>query len=274
MANIESFNSDPGGVNSNEPGSFWHIFLEPSRCFKGLNKRPRFAIPLVLSILVVSATYFVLYSRIDMARVTRENIQLSSFADRLSEEQIDNQVKSVARYGKVMAMVSPVIKVPFYVLLISGLIVLGIFVTGDEISVGLNPSGDEARVRGMSSAPSGGGSAFSKVLAVTTASMFFYWVVKGVLSSAVVLAAADPDSINVANPVFTNPAGLVDSSESRIFYGFLSQIDVLVFYTIFLIGLGISKITVRGSMGRGVMIIGFWYVLYTLLQTGLSALSA
>jgi hypothetical protein len=49
-------------------------------------------------------------------------------------------------------------------------------------------------------------------------------------------------------------------------------LDILVWYTIFLMGLGISKIAVRCSVAKGVMIIGFWYLLYALIKTGLSAL--
>ena len=301
MAATENSNCTHDEIYNNRTGSFWHIFLEPTRCFESLNARPRFVIPLILCILVVAATSFVIYSRIDMVQITRDNIQSSSFADRLSEEQINKQAENVAKYGKIVATVSPVIKIPFYVLLISGLIMLGVFVTGCEIHGKQNLSsesrscgscggnvpldyragelcphcgivwGNESRILDVVPAAPENGSAFSRVFAVTTTSILFYWVVKGILSVAVVLAASDPNSINIVNPVFTNPAGLVDHSDSKVLYNFLSHLDLLIFYTIFLIGLGISKISLKCSVTKGVVIIGLWYVVYLLAQTGIAA---
>ena len=294
------------GVNEPESqkaqGSFWDIFLEPTKCFEGLNARPKFIIPLILCILMTFASTFVMHSKIDMAQAAREQIAASRAADQLSEEQIDEQVQLGLKIGKISAFVAPFIVVPLMVLLLSGLIMLGVFTTGSEVhgksyqrienrscgscggKVPLSSKigdkcphcavvwGADNKLLDGTPASTGESSAFTRVFAVTTCSMFFYNVVAGVLTIAVILTASDPNSLNISNLVFTNPAGLVDFKESRVLYSFLSRLDVLVWYTIYLLGLGISKITTKCSVTKGVIIIGFWYVLYALARIGMSAL--
>jgi len=103
-----------------------------------------------------------------------------------------------------------------------------------------------------------------------TGSLFFYTVVSVILTAAVILLASDPNSIDLNNPVFTNPAGLVDPKTSRALYTLLTRVDIVDWYTIFLMGLGLSKVVNKCSVGKGMALIGFWYVLFALLGTGLA----
>ena len=91
------------GSNGNS-GTFWHIFLEPSRCFEGLNLKPRWLIPMILCVIMAFATSFLIYSRIDMEHVIREQIASSQSASQLTEEQIQQQVEMGAKFGKVSSL--------------------------------------------------------------------------------------------------------------------------------------------------------------------------
>lgn len=247
MEGNEIQSSTNGTVNPKTAGSYWNIFLEPDKCFEGLNVKPAFLIPLILCIMLSFVNSFVIWSKIDMAQMMREQIESSSVGDQLEEEQIAEQIRMMTKIGKISALVAPLIIVPLIILLISGLIMLGVYVTGSE-------------------------TIFKKVLAVATSSIFFYTVLSVILTTTVIMVAADPNTINISNPVFTNPAGLVDLKESRVLYKFLSHLDVLVLYTIYLIGLGLSKVVTKCSVTKGVMLIGIWYVIYALAQTGISAI--
>jgi len=88
----------------------------------------------------------------------------------------------------------------------------------------------------------------------------------------VYLIAADPNAINPSNPVFTNPAGLVDFKESKVLYSFLSHLDILAWYTIYLLGLGLTIVATKCSVAKSVFLVGIWYVLYALVHTGLAAI--
>ena len=280
------------GSNGNN-GTFWHIFLEPSRCFEGLNLKPRWLIPMFLSIIMTLAASFIIYSRIDMEHVIRDQIASSQSASQLTEGQLQQQGEMGAKFGKVSSLVAPVIIMPLFIFLVAGLIMLGVYVLGSEIpstienascsACGKNvplksKPGDQCPHCGVvwgaeyQTSKAEGASAFKKVLSVTASSLLFYNVVAGILSIAVVMVASDPNSLNVQNLVSTNPAFRVDVRESKVLYNFLSHLDILVWYTLYLFGLGISKICQKCTVSKGIIIIGFWYLLYSLAHTGLSAL--
>lgn len=296
-------------INPEAGGNFWDIFLEPSRCFEGINIKPKFVIPLIICVLMSFATGFVIYNKIDMAQAAREQIELSSAASRMSEEDIDNAVQMALKLGKISTLVFGPLFVLWLILQIAGHMILGLFISG---SYGLNQTvyqeqsifcsqcghsislsseirqdcpncgaswGNEQIAEGGMSTSAKSNSPVSKFiavakrcLAVSSISMLFYAVVSGILTISVILAVSDPNTIDLRNPVFTNPSGLVDPKESKVLYSFLSHIDILVWYTIYLMGLGLSKVSVKCSVTKGIMIIGFWYVLYSLAQTGLSAI--
>lgn len=240
--------SDSNGDDITESrGAYWKVFFEPSRCFAGLNIKPAFLVPLILCIVMTFATSFVIYSKVDMSQVIRQQIESSSAAAQLSEEQIDDQVKMAAKFGRISVLVAPLITVPLLILIIASLMLLSVYLTGSETT-------------------------FSRVFAVSVSSMFFYTVISGILTITVILAAADPSAINLRNPVFTNPAGLVDFKESKVLYAFLSHLDVLVWYTIYLLGLGLSFVAAKCSVAKGVFLVGIWYVLYSLIHTGLAVI--
>ena len=247
MENSEIQTDGNQNENPKTAGSFLQIFFEPAQCFSGINKKPVFIIPLILCILVTFATSFVIYSKVDMAQVIREQIESSSAAAQMSEEQIAQQVKFGAKFGKISALVAPPITTPLFILLIAGLMMLGIYISGSETT-------------------------FSRVFSVSTHSMLFYMVISGILTVTVYLIAADPNAINPSNPVFTNPAGLVDFKESKVLYSFLSHLDVLAWYTIYLLGLGLSTVATKCTVAKGIFLVGIWYVLYALIHIGLAAI--
>ena len=121
-----------GTDNLETAGSYWNIFLEPAKCFEGINVKPAFVIPLILCILVTFASSYVIYSKVDMAQVMREQIESRS-AGSLDEEQIAEQIRIGTNIGRLSALVAPFIMVPLFILLIAGLMMLGIYVTGSDI---------------------------------------------------------------------------------------------------------------------------------------------
>jgi hypothetical protein len=235
------------GIKGETRGAFWKIFFEPAKCFEGLNAKPAFIFPMLLCVLIAFGSSFVIYSKVDMAQAMRKQIESSSAAAQLSEEQITEQVRMATKFGKISALVAPLVVVPLSILLIAGLMLLGIYLIGSETT-------------------------FSRVLAVAASSMFFYSVVGGILTITVFMAASDPNAINLRNPVFTNPAGLLDPEENRVLYAFLTHLDILVWYTIYLLGLGLSIVATKCSVAKGIVLIGIWYVLYALAHTGLASI--
>lgn len=235
------------GITVEHRGAFWKIFFEPAKCFAGLNAKPAFLIPMLLCMLVALGSSYLIFSKVDMAQAMRKQIESSSAAAQLSEEEIAEQVRMATKFGKISALVAPPVTTPLLILLIAGLMMLGIYISGSETT-------------------------FSRVVSVSTHSMLFYMVISGILTATVFLFAADPNAIDLRNPVFTNPAGLVDPQESGVLYAFLSHLDILAWYSIYLLGLGLSIVATKCSVAKGVFLVGIWYVLYALTHTGLAAI--
>lgn len=99
----------------------------------------------------------------------------------------------------------------------------------------------------------GGETSFRRVFSVLTHTFFFYTVVSVVLAVTIHFLSPDPTSVDFQNPAFTNLGFLVRSKQHLAFNYFLSALDVVSFYHLYLIGLGLSivsqKISFRKTMG-------------------------
>ena len=83
-------------------------------------------------------------------------------------------------------------------------------------------------------------------------------------------AGVDPEGFNVNNPVATNPAYFMDRAANKFLYGMASGLDVIVIWTIVLMGIGFSC-TSKVKRTTAIAIVAGWYVFWKL---GTSALAA
>ena len=225
------------------------IFFEPSRTFEEINLRPSWVLPLLACMLLAGITTQVIFSYVDFGEVVRSQIMASSRADQMSSEQVDQIVEqsSSGPMRVVFQYVMPVLGPLIAVLLTSGVLMLAIYLGGAETS-------------------------FKKILAVTTHTFFFYSFVGSILAILVFSLSSDPASINIQNPVFTNVGGILSPKESPVLYKLLSGLDILVFYHIYLIGLGLSKVAERLSLSGGVTMTAVVYGLYLGVQVAWTAI--
>jgi len=75
----------------------------------------------------------------------------------------------------------------------------------------------------------------------------------------------------VQNPVYTNLGPLVDSKESPVLYKLASSADLVIWYVIYLLGLGTATVSKRMTVGKGVLLVAFLYGIYVLLGAGWAA---
>jgi hypothetical protein len=107
----------------------------------------------------------------------------------------------------------------------------------------------------------------------TTYAIVFYGGLPGIIGSILgtisMYAGVDPEGFNVKNPVATNPAYFMDRSGNKFLYTMASGLDVLVIWTIILMGIGFACNS-KVKRSKAIMIVAAWYVFWKLLNGALA----
>ncbi len=233
-------------------GSVWRlqgIFFDPRATFRDIDRRPSFLLALLLCMAVGLAGAAAMYTRVDMAQVMEQQIRSSGAGERLTDEQIRQQVRSVVESPlfPIMKWFGPLAGAPFMILVVSALLMLMVVLAGSETS-------------------------FKKLLGVTSYTYFLYYVVYSCLAVIVFFLADDPRMIDIQNPVASNLGHLVDARESPVLHRLGSSVDLITFYVIYLLGVGTAAVSGRMKVGTGVGLVAVLYGVYVLLAIGWRAI--
>jgi Yip1 domain len=108
----------------------------------------------------------------------------------------------------------------------------------------------------------------------TAYAIIFYASLPGIIGSILgaisMFAGVDPEGFNVNNPVATNPAYFMDRAANKFLYGMASGLDVLVIWSIVLMGIGFSCNS-KVKRGTAIGIVAGWYLLWKLVTSALAA---
>jgi hypothetical protein len=233
-------------VEDQDQGDVWRlqgIFFEPTKTFQAINVRPSFWLPLVLTVVIAILLSQALAYFVDLEDILLQQVKLNPQAAQLTEEQLEQQIKYTMPLFK---WVGPVVAPPAMLFLFSGLILLMVHLSGSETT-------------------------YKKLLGVTSHSLFLQGLVGAVLTILVYALASDPKAIDIQNPVYTNLSPLVDTRESPILYKIASSMDLVVWYVIYLLGLGTATVSRRMTVGKGVLLVAILYFIYVLLGVGWAA---
>lgn len=221
------------------------IFFEPSKLFEEINQRPNWLIPLIVLTLAAALSINYLVTSIGIDNVVQQQLNQSpqfQNADEQTRQQIIDRQTPIMnfffRVGGLFAVVN--------VLLVS-VAFLGVLIL----------SGKEAK--------------FSKVFSVTTYSYMAITLISTVLIMLVVSLAQDPSQLDLQNPIQSNLGALIDRKSSPALFSFASSLDIIYFYVIYLLSLGLSKTSRKLSLGGALLIVGGLWLVWVLGKTGLTA---
>ncbi len=233
-------------ASSQELGNLWRlqgIFFEPTKTFESINSRPSFWLPLLLTVIIALVVWQALPYFVDLEEVLLEQAKSNPQTAQLTEEQLEQQIKFTL---PLIQWVGPVVAPPVMLFLFAALISLMVYLSGSETS-------------------------YKKLLGVTSHCLFLQSLVGSVLMILVYALADDPRAIDLQNPVYTNLGPLFDSKESPILQKLASSADLVVWYVIYLLGLGTATVSKRMSVGKGVSLVAILYAIYVLLSVGWTA---
>lgn len=227
----------------------WGIFVSPSTTFEQNARRPNWLLPMIGWMVLAAIMISAIGSMVDQVEFTKNQIRNSPFASQMTEEQINQAAEraSTSTFATVGRYLNPLLGPPIM-----------LFLTGTLLWVLLLILGTDIRYMG--------------VVSVLSHSFFVYALITSVLIVAVFYFAEDPNTIDMATAVSSNLGVLVDSDEQPVMHRLLVSFDIILLYFIFLVGLGLSKMSRKVSLAVGMVSITLLYGVYVGLVLVFTAL--
>ena len=221
------------------------IFLEPGTTFQEIRQRPVWFIPCLVLVLISLGASYLIVDGIGYDNLVRQQIEQSPFTSNMTSEEKDAAIERAleSTAGRYMAFIGPVL-FPVVLLLWAGLMMMILMVLGHSPG-------------------------FSQLFSVAVHSFLAYSVVAYAVSAAVIYLAQDPASLDPQNLIQSHLGVLVDQAESPVLFTLASSFDLLTFYNLFLLSLGVSVICGRrAGFGTGLGAVLVLWALWVIAKAG------
>jgi hypothetical protein len=234
--------SQPSQPGLSEGQRLINTFIAPRKTFEDLQRNSSWWKPFVLSAIITLAFGIIAAQKIDFVRFIEQQIERSPSAQkRLEQASPQQREQGIALQAKIT-------KMTFYVyplfILIGGIIFAAILMAIFNFMLGAEVP-------------------FGRSLAIVFYS-FFPWNLATILLGVSLLVSADPNSIDLNNPMPTNPAFFMDPLGNKFIYGIAQGIEVFRIWAVLLLGLGYSTASSNRKPSTSTAIITM-FVIYGLL---------
>jgi hypothetical protein len=225
------------------------VFYAPEKLFADVTKQGKWLLPFVALLLVVVLMQFMMSNMIGAETLARLQVAANPFASQMSPEQIEAQVRAAGSpVAKALRYGGAGIGVTLAVLLISA-VLLGLMHMADAATT------------------------FKKVITVCCYSMFATALAGAVLTAIILASMPDYSGLDITNIVKLNATVFLDKSTApKALYSFAGSIDLMSFWGIFLMGLGLSKTVPKMKLSKGIVIVVIPWAVYVLGKTAISAM--
>ncbi len=224
------------------------VFFEPKKTFTDVAERPRWLVPMLISIAAGLVLIYLFNSHVGWEPMLRRAFENSPRAQQLDPEQrqraLDLQLRIVPIFSYVGTIVGPAL-----LYLIGGGIILGI-------------------VKGLLGVPMRFAQVFA-VMAYASLPRVIY-----VALSIVVMFLKNPEDFDIQNSFASNPGAFMDpQTSSRFLYTLASQIDLFSVWVMLLIATGVKAAGgKRISFGGALFAVVLPWAVWTLIRAGLAAI--
>lgn len=240
------------GTRMSEGARATNIFLSPGETFEDINRKPTWIIPILITIVFTIGFGFLFRAKVltedAFERMTRERmeqvIEKQGMAQPPPEalEQQMNVFKWLYQLWHVLAVAGLFLTV----LIVAGVYFLVLMVLQSEVR-------------------------FKKVFSVVC----WAWMPQAVAEAIVgviTLLLRSPDTIDLANPLATNPGIFLSPKETvPALYAVASSLDIFTIWFLILLSIGFCKISRKISIGRAATVVFVVWALYVLGKAGLAA---
>lgn len=225
------------------------IFFAPEKLFAEPAKQGKWLLPFVAAMLVAVLMQVMMVNMIGMEQLTRLGMEMSPFASQIPPDQVEKSIAAAntpLRKGFQYGMGG--IGMAFWVVLVSA-ILLGLMSMTDA------------------------GASFKKVLTVCAYAFFATSFAGAVLTAIILASMPDYSGLDLSNLLKLNPTVFLDKAMApKALYSFATSMDLMSFWSIFLIGLGLSKLAPKMKLSKGLTIVIIPWAVYVLGKTAISAM--
>lgn len=226
------------------------IFYAPGDVFAGIPEKSRWHLPFISTLLLSCLVSALVVNSIGMENLVRKQLQSQP---RLAEQLGEEKIEEIVRQSN-----SPARRISAYIgsILGAGIVILAVA----AILTGLL-------------AMIGAGASFRTVFSVTSYSYFAYYSVLLILSALMIFIISDKESIDPNNLLLSHVGAFLDpATTNKALFSLATSLDLLSFGLLFLMALGLSKVSGRVTFMRSaVVVVGLWAV-YVAAKAGISLL--
>lgn len=224
------------------------VFFAPDETFEDIARKPDVLWPLIILTLVGFLTTAVIMPRLDMdAMVAQQAEMMQKKNPNLSDSDVERMGRITRASAKVFGWLSPALIIIGY--LVIALVLWGAF-------------------RLM-----GGDGDFKQSLSTTLYAYVPRMILGGIIATAIIMMRGSVDPSQMATVVKTNPAFLVDMKEQPVLFSLASSFDLFVFWTLFLLTVGFSKVA-RVSKAKAALIVVTLWLVTVVVKLGFAAIGA
>lgn len=215
--------SAPLAAEQTEPGlsqgqRLINMFFAPRKTFEDLKRNSSWWVPWLVTGIFLAIFGVVAVQKIDMARFIQQQIDKSPSAQRRMEQLTPEQRE------KGIAMQAIGTKVVFYIYpvftLVGGLIIAAVLMAVFNFMLGAEVP-------------------FQRAMAVVFYA-FVPLIISTILLTVSLLVSSDPNTIDLTNPMPTNPGFFLDPQGNKFIYAIASSLDIFSIWVVTLLGLGFA----------------------------------
>jgi len=226
------------------------IFYAPGEVFAGIPEKSRWYLPFVSTLILSCVASALIVNSIGMENLVRRQLQSQP---RLAEQLGEEKIEEIARQAK-----APARQISAYIgnILSAGVIILFVAAILTAL-LGLT----------------GAGAGFRNVFSVTAYSYFVYYSVSLILSALTIFVINDKKSIDPDNLLLSHAGAFLDrATTNKALFSIATSLDLFSFGLLFLMALGLSKVSRRITFARSTaLVVGIWTV-YVAAKAGISLL--
>ena len=210
---------EPAGPGLSEPQRLVNVFIAPSKTFADLQRNPSWWVPWLITGIFSIIFGAVAVQKIDIPRFLQQEIEKSPSAQRRLEQLTPEQRE------RGMAIQATIVKGTFFafpvISLLSGLVIAVILMAVFNFMLGAEVP-------------------FQRAMAVVFYS-YVPFIISTVLLTISIMVSSDPNTIDITNPMPTNPGFFMNPLSNRFIYAIASSLDIFSLWVVTLLGLGFAK---------------------------------
>ena len=216
---------------------FIGVYFSPGPTFADIARKPDFIAPLIAGIVGGVAVSETMLAKVGMDRLIRMSIEQSGRASNMSPEQMEQAVHRGAQVAGILAHLGGLLGAPIYLLIIAA---LGLLIANVIF---------------------GGQTKFKTCFSISCYAYLVSWV--SFALAILMILFGDLGTFNPQNFVPTNLGFFLNPMEtSKALYAFASSLDVISFWFLALVALGLSAATRRKARTMPVFFtfVCFWAI--------------